>query len=357
MNNYGNISSNRQKDDKSSRIHMWLMRFMALVAACVLWVYVMNEQNPITTKMFRVPLNAVNLAEDMVVKDLPETVDVKVSGTRSQIAVLREGDIRAYIDFTDAPKGRNTYNVLATVRFGEVAEVTPSLLQLETDALAEKSMDIEPRIVGVPNSGVTVSQMNMQPKKVLIKGPSGRISQVDKVLVMVDISHHDKNFTTEATAVAVDKTGREMYDVKVEPSKVKTSVTVVRQLGTNDFPIKANLSGQLPSGVTIKDVKITPSAVRLTAEPKVLGNITQILTAPIVLNNITSNVELRMPLQIPDQVLADQHNAIVEITLETQPAAAGSQPAQSQAVPAQPHTQNQAHPQEGAANVNTPTNQ
>lgn len=354
MNKISNMpnTSNRNKDAKSGRIHMWVMRFMALVAACVLWVYVMNEQNPITTKMFRVPLNAVNLAEDMVVKDLPETVDVKVSGTRSQIAILRDGDIKAYIDFTDAPRGRNTYNVLATVRMGEVAEITPSLLQLETDALAEKTMPIEPRIVGVPNSGVTVSQMDMQPKHVLIKGPSNRIAQVDKVLVMVDISHHDKNFTTEATAVAMDKTGREMYDVKVEPTKVKTAVTIVRQLGTNDFPIKANMSGKLPAGITIKNVKITPATVRLTAEPKVLGGITQILTAPIVLNNLTSNVELKMPLQIPDQVLADQHNAIVEITLETQPAATAGQSGMGQKQP-----QNQSQPQEGATNADTLTSQ
>lgn len=304
------------KNNQNPNRNSWLMRIMSVVCACILWVYVMNEQNPITTKTFQVPLTAQNLAEDMVVKDLPETASVKVSGTRSQIAVLREGDIKAFIDFTDAPKGRNTYNVQATVKVGEVAEVNPSLLQLETDSLAEKTMTLEPRIVGVPNSGVTVSQMDLAPTKVTIKGASGRISQVDKVLVMVDISHHDRNFSTEATAVAVDRTGREMYDVKVVPGKIKTTVTIVRQLGTNDFPVKANMSGKLPDGVTIKSVKITPESVRLTAEPKVLGGIREILTAPIVLNNITSDVELKMPLQIPDQVLADQHSVIVEITLQ-----------------------------------------
>ena len=304
------------KDNQTPNRNSWLVRIMSVVCACILWVYVMNEQNPITTKTFQVPLTAQNLAEDMVVKDLPETVNVKVSGTRSQIAVLREGDIKAFIDFTDAPKGRNTYNVQASVRLGEVAEVTPSLLQLETDSLAEKTMTLEPRIVGVPNSGVTVSQMDLAPTQVTIKGASGRISQVDKVLVMVDISHHDRNFSAEATAVAVDRTGREMYDVKVVPGKIKTTVTIVRQLGTNDFPVKANMSGKLPDGVSIKSVKITPDSVRLTAEPKVLGGIREILTAPIVLNNITSDVELKMPLQIPDQVLADQHSVIVEITLQ-----------------------------------------
>lgn len=115
------------------------------------------------------------------------------------------------------------------------------------------------------------------------------------------------------------------------------------------------MSGKLPAGITIKDVKITPATVRLTAEPKVLGGITQILTAPIVLNNLTSNVELKMPLQIPDQVLADQHSAIVEITLETQTPASGTATPGQEPAPGQ--TQNQAQPQEGAPNANTPTNQ
>ena len=104
------------KNNQTPNRNSWLVRIMSVVCACILWVYVMNEQNPITTKTFQVPLTAQNLAEDMVVKDLPETVNVKVSGTRSQIAVLREGDVKAFIDFTDAPKGRNTYNVQATTR-------------------------------------------------------------------------------------------------------------------------------------------------------------------------------------------------------------------------------------------------
>lgn len=319
-----------QKKPDQSRIAYWFTWVMCLLCALVLWVYVMNEQNPITTKVFRVPLKAENLAEDMVVKDMPETVNVKISGTRSQIAALREGDIQAFVDFADAPKGQNGYNVQARTRMGEVTEISPSILQLETDSLMEKKFTLEPRIVGVPNSGITVSQMALAPNQVTVKGASARISQVDKVIVMVDISNHDQNFSAEATTVAVDRTGREMYDVKVDPGKVTANVTVVRQLGTNDFPIKANMSGTLPAGTEIASVKITPQSVRLTAEPRVLGGIKEILTAPIVLDNITGDVQLKMPLQIPDQVLADQHSVIVDITLKKSQEAADGHAVTSQ---------------------------
>ena len=289
---------------------------MAIVVACILWVYVMNEQNPITTRSFTVPLTALNLQENMMVKDLPDSVNVKVSGTRSQIASLRNSDVTAYIDFTDAPKGRSTYNVMASTRSGEITEISPSLLQLETDVMATKNAKIEARIVGVPHSGVTVSKMEMTPNTVTIRGAGERIDAVEKVIVMVDISNHDKDFETEATAVAVDRSGREMYDIKVTPAKVRTAVTIVRQLGTNEFPIKANLSGKLPGGFTLTDTKITPSSVKLTADPKVLGQITEIETAPIILDNISDSVELKMPLQIPDQVMEETHSVLVEIKVK-----------------------------------------
>lgn len=296
----------------------WLARIMCVIVASILWVYVMNEQNPITTRSFTVPLQTVHLQDDMLVKDLPETVNVRVSGTRSQIAALRTADVKAFIDFEGASKGRNPYRVTAQVKNGEVIEITPSLLQLEIDTQVSKEMKLEARIVGVPHSGITVSRMDLNPLQVKISGAEERINQVAKVLVMVDISNHDKNFETDATAVAVDQLGREMYDVKVTPSKVSTTVTIVRQLGTNDFPIKADLSGKLPSGITLVGTKITPQTVRLTADPKVLGELKEIKTAPIVLDNITSNVELNMPLQIPDKVLADTHNVIVEITVKNE---------------------------------------
>lgn len=296
----------------------WLARIMCVIVASILWVYVMNEQNPITTRSFTVPLQTVHLQDDMLVKDLPETVNVRVSGTRSQIAALRTADVKAFIVFEGASKGRNTYRVTAQVKNGEVIEITPSLLQLEIDTQVSKEMKLEARIVGVPHSGITVSRMDLNPLQVKISGAEERINQVAKVLVMVDISNHDKNFETDATAVAVDQLGREMYDVKVTPSKVSTTVTIVRQLGTNDFPIKADLSGKLPSGITLVGTKITPQTVRLTADPKVLGELKEIKTAPIVLDNITSNVELNMPLQIPDKVLADTHNVIVEITVKNE---------------------------------------
>ncbi len=299
-----------------SQHNSWIVRIMAFFIACILWVYVMNEQNPITVRTFNVPLSTSNLSDDKVVRDLPSTVNVKINGPRGQVANMTEDTIIAYVDFTGAEKGRNTYNVQAKSSVGEVVEISPALLQLEVDEMAEKKMEIEPRIMGVPNSGVTVGKMDLSSNQVTLKGASSRIAEVGKVVVLVDISNRDKNFEDDAAVVAISKDGREMYDVKVDPSKVHVSVVVLKQLGTNTVPVKPSLSGELPSGFVVQSIRVTPNMVKLTAEPSLLANILEIKSAPIVLENITGDVELKVPLNIPDKVLADTHSTLVEIKLK-----------------------------------------
>ena len=155
-----------------------------------------------------------------IAHDLPETVKIKVSGPRSQVSAISENSLKAYVDFSGAVKGLGTYNVLGKTPLGEIIEISPNLLQLNLDTVGERVLEIEPRIVGVPNSGVTVGKMNLSPMKVTIQGASSRIAEVGKVVVLVDISNKDKNFEDDAAVVAVSKDGREMYDIKVEPSKV-----------------------------------------------------------------------------------------------------------------------------------------
>ena len=196
------------KNNKQGNI--WFIRIMSLIAACVLWVYVMNEQNPFISRTFSATVSTSNLPSSMVVNYLPETVKVRVSGPRSQISALNDDSIQAYVDFTDAKPGKGLYAVQARSAFGEIVEIMPERVELEVDAVKEKQVEIEPRIVGVPNSGITVGKMDINPATVTLKGAGGRVDAVSKVVVLVDISNKEKSFEDEATVVALNKDGREM---------------------------------------------------------------------------------------------------------------------------------------------------
>ena len=78
----------------------------------------------------------------------------------------------------------------------------------------------------------------------------------------------------------------------------------------------AEKRGVLKKGYTISVVKTVPEKVKLTADPGVLAGITEIKTAPILLDNIEDDVEMQMPLNLPDKVLAETHSVLVKIQLE-----------------------------------------
>ncbi len=301
---------------ESEQRNKWVVRIFAFLTACALWLYVMNEQNPITERSFTVPLSKTNLAENMVVNNMPETVIVKIKGTRTVISGAREKDILAYIDFSNATKGRHGFDIMAKSTVGDIIEVSPKIVLLDIDTISERTMDVEARIMGIPGSGVTVGKLEIDPIKVTVSGASNRLANAFKVIALVDITGKEKNFEDYAnlTPVAID--GSEMYDLNVQPNKVQVKALMLKQLATVELPVKPVMSGVLKKGYTISVVKTVPEKVKLTADPGVLAGITEIKTAPILLDNIEDDVEMQMPLSLPDKVLAETHSVLVKIQLE-----------------------------------------
>jgi YbbR domain-containing protein len=301
---------------ESEQRNKWVVRIFAFLTACALWLYVMNEQNPITERSFTVPLSKTNLAENMVVNNMPETVIVKIKGTRTVISGAREKDILAYIDFSNATKGRHGFDIMAKSTVGDIIEVSPKIVLLDIDTISERTMDVEARIMGIPGSGVTVGKLEIDPIKVTVSGASNRLANAFKVIALVDITGKEKNFEDYAnlTPVAID--GSEMYDLNVQPNKVQVKALMLKQLATVELPVKPVMSGVLKKGYTISVVKTVPEKVKLTADPGVLAGITEIKTAPILLDNIEDDVEMQMPLNLPDKVLAETHSVLVKIQLE-----------------------------------------
>ena len=103
------INKNAENRDK------WFARFMCVFIACCLWIYVMSEQNPIVEKEFAIPLASRNLAEGMIVFNVPEKVSVRVRGTRTALANMPESDIFAFVNLSKLSVG--THTILVNARF------------------------------------------------------------------------------------------------------------------------------------------------------------------------------------------------------------------------------------------------
>ena len=87
------------------------IKILSIIAAVVMWLYVMNEQNPQITTMIRdVPVKLLNLDDSKfaLIQDPSEfKVNVKVKGRRSLVADLKPNDINAEVNMRGRMEGDN----------------------------------------------------------------------------------------------------------------------------------------------------------------------------------------------------------------------------------------------------------
>lgn len=81
----------------------WLPKIFCLIAACALWVYVMNEQNPMVENTYTVPVEVRNLDRSLVATNVPHKVKAKIRMPRSDMVYMRSDNIKAYVTFLVLP--------------------------------------------------------------------------------------------------------------------------------------------------------------------------------------------------------------------------------------------------------------
>ena len=170
-----------------------VIKILSIIVAIVMWLYVMNEQNPQVTYLVRdVPVKMLNLDESkFAIKDNSNdfTVNVKVKGRRSLVVDLKPVDINAEVSLRGRMEGDNLIRVDATVPSNvELLEVSPREIMVALDGIIEEQMPVSVDIVGTPASGFADVAPSTKPQAVVLKGPRTMVNAVKRVSTSIDIS-------------------------------------------------------------------------------------------------------------------------------------------------------------------------
>lgn len=294
----------------------WLPRVVCVVLACCLWLYVMNEQNPIIERSFVVNLETRGLQSGMLVFNAPSKVNVKVRSSRSILGDINPDAITAYLNLDNMKVGQHSVTVACDFPKGEVLEISPKVVNLYIDVSKEKSFQVTTRIVGIPAADLTVGRRVVTPTEVKVKGAAHRVDAVERVLAPLDITERKDDFTAHINLVAVGTDGIEMPDLVVEPAVAAVEAKMVHQLVTTDVNVKANLIGTLPPQLKLARVELVPARVKITAPPSSLDKSLSISTAQVDLSKINGNMVVKVPLELPEGFVSDTHNVEVRLSVE-----------------------------------------
>ncbi len=303
----------------------WLIKFISLCLAGMLWYFVGGED--VVEKTVMIPVEVINKPADLVISNkYKKDVEVTVRGRRSQILEMGKDQVVFQIDLSKATPGTKVESIenesIPVSRGIEVQQVQPSSIILSLDKLIKKEFQINPVTTGDVTPGYILEALRLDPETITITGPQTVLSQVEvlktvpinisglfesvqlQIPLELDATLVDLIGETSITAdisINFDTVEKTISNVpvsvlsdgllqEVKPAKVEVSlripkmiikkkmdfgslftVTAVSEEGRDDLKVQVIPSSELT--VPLEIVSIVPERVKLANPPPVADNI------------------------------------------------------------------------------------
>ena len=293
------------------------MKLLALFSAIFLWLYVMNEQNPPAEVSYSVPVEVHNLASDLVVHQLPETVRIRVKGPRSAVAYLNPADMKAVLDLKGLSEGKQAPRFQVNVPSGvELLEIQPNPVPITLEMIISKVVPVELRLNGSPEPQTASVKTDLSVKQVRLEGLRSAVAAVSQVVVTVDASGKDASFEVEAPVLALLSEGRLAEGVTITPDVSHVLVAWSKPQIKKQLDVEAAFQGQLPLGTKITRMVIVPNKVEAQGDKAVLDGMPYISTEIIDLSQVNGNMDRELILQAQPGVVFQPPKVHVQISVE-----------------------------------------
>ena len=263
------------------------LKILSLAIAILVWLLVVNINNPISTKSFIVSdvelLNEAYIDADgkMCMQDEEQVpIRVTIKAQRKILDRISLNDIRAVADLQQAVSLKtDPVMVPITVSCGRISadniEVSPQNMSLHLE-----DKDTQEFVVNVntnntkPDRGYEIGALTSNPEKIKITGPTSLINKIDKVNASIDVDGATEDITTEKDVKIIDKNGEEFTDSDMGYLNVsRVYVTAKLWKVQADVKIKAGYSGSPKSGYQVESVSTTPNVVSVAGSEEGLATL------------------------------------------------------------------------------------
>lgn len=177
----------------------WGLKLISLIFAAVLWFFVMGERRHEVG--FPVPLNLENIPKGlMVANEVPNFIDVRISGPRTLLMNLSPQDISISVDLRDLKPGLTSFkrlderlNIPSALK---VTRLSPSFVDVKLERIRDKDVPIRVPLTGTPAEGFQVAEVLLKPDKAVVEGAESELKDVREVTTDdVDVSGVSESFS------------------------------------------------------------------------------------------------------------------------------------------------------------------
>lgn len=314
---------------KSKWMSNWGLKLISVVFAMILWLVVVNVDDPVTTRKFKnIPVtilneNLISEAEEVYeILDKSDRVTITVTAKRSIIESLSKSDFRATADLAERISENSIpIKVEALKRADDIAEIylQKNTVKIAVEKKAYKKVPVELQITGKTAEGFTVGNTTVNPDTIEISGPSSVISKVSRVVVPVDVNGASQDVSVSAKGSFYTATGNIMEDARIE-GDISNIQIKVHLLHTKSIDLNLTTQGEPAGDYRCQDIQYAPTTITIAGEAEELNKINTLEIPPSELNiegareNIVKQIDVTQYL--PDTLmLCNEEEKIINVTL------------------------------------------
>lgn len=299
-------------------------KLISLFFAVLLWVYVMDVENPDMLKVIRsvdITVTGVEQLESeglvLLETELPK-VDVTLKGRRSEVNNADRSDIRLTVDVTGLEQGKHSLRINRSVNSDTLTVTALSTRNLDVtiDKLSEQLKPVEIVFKGEAREGFLTEAAVPDPPMVLVRGPETLVNQVVRIQGEVDSASITAMTEAQIPIRAVNSAGKTVEGVTVAAKSVKANLSLFQ---VKSLAVNPTLAGKVPEGFELVDVQVSPGTVTLKGPEEVLSAFTFLKTMPINLNTVTQTDTLNVELDLPEGVTAPELQAPLKVLVRIEP--------------------------------------
>ncbi len=250
-----------------------------------------------------VPVKTVYNSEIYEVSGIPETVNVIVTGSMSDIT-LQKGKTNSTVTCDLSGLTEGTYTIkLVPENFS--SELSVNVLDNPTVTVTIKkkittkyNISYEFINKNAMDSTYNLGETTFDSTEVLIRASQDTIDSIAFVKALIDVTGVTESFTREARLVAYDNNGK-IVDCDIIPSTVMATVSVTSP--SKEVPIIVRTTGTMGEGLALDQVSLDHSTVTIYAANSVL-NLIDAIYVDLDVSNITKDTSLSTTLNMPSGV-------------------------------------------------------
>lgn len=290
------FKKNQGKLDKVlNRPHFLI--YLSLIIAVVLFLLIDSKVITLVETeaevITNVPVVVKYNEEAYVVEGVPETVDITITGRKSDIYLAKQlGEYEVILDLSDYTPSDTPYKVYFTYSKSIDSlsyQLSPEYVQVTIKNKESQVMSISYDLLNIDalDSRLSVESVTLDKSEVVVKGGSDALAEIASVKALIDLEQ--QKFTEAGTydisnveLAAYDSHGNRLDNIEIVPETI--NATVVLESYSRTVPISIETTGELVTGKAIASLLInnnTSYMITIYGDQSVIDNIDSV---PVTIN-------------------------------------------------------------------------